>query len=616
MATGAWITFFVAIAVYSAGMALHPGTDDTAELQNLAVTMERLHAPGYPLQLLLARVASAVVPVEDFLLLNLLSVLESAAALGLLHSAVSRALKSRWAGAMAATTLGFSHTFWMHGSMAEVYPLNMLFLCGALRLLAASMERPQHAARHALAAAFLLGVGGGNHLTLPLHAAVFGPVWWFFFRNSRRPGRIVAQVLASMAGLASAYAVMGVRFATLTDDLRIAEFSGGPWAFTLYWMSGGYARQELFAFGAMDVLKRLVVFAGYFAYQFPSPSLVLAAAGAYLVIKRKRAVPLALASLGVAVITVLYALNFDSSDVFVFYMPAYLAVAVLAGVAIETAGMQLRGLLPGDPRLSLIALGAALPLFWYATTPVILELAGIHLSADKGNTYYLFPPKRGSMQSWNDQAVALLLTVNEGAPLLTDWNSYHLFDYHRRRLPAFQGRQGPQIVRLEREGEIHRDNNWASYAMASLLRQPELRIYAPGDIPGLRGDRMVRQVDMGGAFYVELATQPAPGFLSWEQARYLYCLLQRRIEAGAPLPQKRNSIDFVPFHDGAGRKRDINFDDVALGQFLRITGLSFPAQYGQLAPPATTAPLDHPDPPQPLPTPPIGLPARIPLYAR
>lgn len=494
------------VLLYALGMTHLVATDDGAELQNLAPGMERLHSPGYPLQMLLGRLAVAVSPLEHHQTITLLSAGASALALACLSVAVALTAGSIAAGATAAVLLGFSHAFWMHGCIPEVYPLNMLFIALAVLLLAVSMRRPALAVRCGVATALILGVGAGNHLTLLMFFAVFGPVYWWWFPATRRPGAVAACVLAGMLGLATIYAVLVVRFTQLAHDPVIPADPAEAMRFALWWASGGPARNELFVFGVGEMLKRLAMGAVYAAYQFPSPAWLLIAAG-LLVARRRRALwPMALALGGIAVLTLAYAVNFDSSDVYVFHMPMYLCLAALAGLGLQPLLRHTRHLLHGRR-----AMGTALAaMVWcnvavYAITPLLLNAMGVQLSANKGNFYYLWPPKGSYMTPWNQQVEAMLALVEpERDIILANWSSFHLIEYYNQRLPEGEPRR--MVVNAERPGSIHIADNWSGIAHRHLLAHPQAAVWSLGVIPALENDSLIRLEDWHG---VVVATMPS-----------------------------------------------------------------------------------------------------------
>src|SRR5690606_38199592 len=132
--------------------------------------------------------------------------------------------------------------------------------------------------------------------------------------------------------------------------------------------------------------------------------------------------PWVVSMIGISVICILYGLNFDSSDVYVFYIPVYFATAALAGLGFDWAANKAMEISPWKSKWALPCLCAFLPVFWYATLPTTLSRFQIYVSKDKGNTYYLWPPKTHAFIHWNDQVVALMRVVRSGSPILTDWN--------------------------------------------------------------------------------------------------------------------------------------------------------------------------------------------------
>src|SRR5690606_20532490 len=128
-------------------------------------------------------------------------------------------------------------------------------------------------------------------------------------------------------------AVLVVRFSAFPNH-HMESTGRSALEFTLWWMSGGDSRSLLFTFGFWPMVRRVTMFVGYFCYQFASPSFVLIFIGAWVL--RSRPVWLLLLG-GMFAVQLGYALNFDSSDVYVFYQTCYVAAAAAVGFGAEKA---------------------------------------------------------------------------------------------------------------------------------------------------------------------------------------------------------------------------------------------------------------------------------------
>jgi len=183
------LAFAVSFAVYVFTLAPIVAFGDSGELMTAAYTLGVAHPPGYPLWLLLAKFFS-LLPIGPIAYrINLMSALLDAGAVGILTLVISRTLPSVCtrvisheafespvagliagsAAATAALTLAFSPTFWHQSVIGEVYALNNFIVCLLLLMLALWGEAPEKGGL-LLAVSFLFGVGQANHQTLLLMA--------------------------------------------------------------------------------------------------------------------------------------------------------------------------------------------------------------------------------------------------------------------------------------------------------------------------------------------------------------------------------------------------------------------------------------------------------------
>ncbi len=171
---------------------------DSGELAAAVYFLDVAHPPGFPLYLLLGKLSTLLLPWGRFVLrLNLFSALCAALAVGftgatlaltptpvpLSPSPASREKgRGGWGGRgegflAAAGLLAVSRTFWEQATLTEVYALNMALAAGLLLLLILFLRwrregRAIQAERVAALAAFLSGLGLGNHLTLLFWVAI------------------------------------------------------------------------------------------------------------------------------------------------------------------------------------------------------------------------------------------------------------------------------------------------------------------------------------------------------------------------------------------------------------------------------------------------------------
>ena len=144
--------------------------EDPAEFQTLVPLVGVPHS-GYPLYVALAHVLSWVLPGSPAGRVNLFSALTGACALATAVWFTGLLAAGRWpsrlfGGAVAATLLGYCHTFVLSATIAEMYALQVFLSLVAMGLLVAWAKAGPNARPWLLAGAFaLLGALLGVHST-------------------------------------------------------------------------------------------------------------------------------------------------------------------------------------------------------------------------------------------------------------------------------------------------------------------------------------------------------------------------------------------------------------------------------------------------------------------
>jgi len=189
----------VALVTYL--LTLHRGVPggDSGEMIAAAATTGVAHPSGYPLMLVLAKIA-ALVPIGSIATrINAFSAVCDAAAAALLVIAAARLSRSTVAGLLAGGLFAFSSRIWSYATVAEVFALNNLIVAALVATLAAATPTPSR--RHVAVASLLAGLGVANHLTsLFISVPIVGWLLW-----SARAAGVATRPLfltATAAGLA------------------------------------------------------------------------------------------------------------------------------------------------------------------------------------------------------------------------------------------------------------------------------------------------------------------------------------------------------------------------------------------------------------------------------
>ena len=321
------------LAVYV--RTLLPGvgySGDTAKWQFLGEAGGTPHPTGYPLYLLLNRAWVHAVPVGQLAWrVNLLSAVLGAATVATLFLLLRALDVGRPVAAATAATYAVTVTFWSQAVVAEVYTLHLFFLAMVTLCLTRWLNGDEGGSdRWLLAGLGLYALSFGNHLGSVL--ALPGVVWLLWRGRKRlRPRHVVWAALFAAVG-AGQYAYL-IR---MTDVGAYVEQPVHGLGDIVGLVTGGHFRQHMFAFGPGELVRDRVPMFGRLLRSELGVLLVPAVYGAVRAIRGPhRAVAVHLLSLGV--LAAAYALNFDVLDVFVFFLPCYLVLAVFLGIGLDGA---------------------------------------------------------------------------------------------------------------------------------------------------------------------------------------------------------------------------------------------------------------------------------------
>lgn len=318
----------VALALYlptwsPVGTWAHFG-DDGPELEAAGRVLGIPHPTGYPLLMLLVRVAGLLVPLPWSALnvVSLLAAVAAVAAAGMAGRAIAEKTSlprkaSLGAGALSGVIFATSLTWWKQAVIGEVYTLHVALLAIAFALVLRGGRRGS------LLAAYILGLGMAHHLqTLPFLAVVLA-----YLVLARRLRPRLAPIGFFLLPL-SLYLVLLIR----------SRFDppfdwGNPETLeSLWWsVSGTPYRANLFREGLGPFLER------WTHALATSPAAQLGAAGAGLAVAGliaglrfapREALVLALLYLGTTFVAAAYAIP----DPAAYHLPAVLALALLAGL--------------------------------------------------------------------------------------------------------------------------------------------------------------------------------------------------------------------------------------------------------------------------------------------
>ena len=165
-----------ALAVYVATLAPTVPTGDSGELITASYIGGVAHPPGYPLFTMIGWVATHLWPGSPAVIMNFLSALFQAAAVGLIAVLTARLVDPGWprgkdrstaavAGLAAGAALAVSTAFWAYALVAEVFALNDLF-AAALLLLAIEWYRDRTKVWALWTVGLVSGLGAAHQQTI------------------------------------------------------------------------------------------------------------------------------------------------------------------------------------------------------------------------------------------------------------------------------------------------------------------------------------------------------------------------------------------------------------------------------------------------------------------
>ncbi len=428
----------VAAAVAALALALYirtlaPGLlqADAGELQTLAATLGYAHPTGYPVFILLAKLAT-LIPVGDVAYrVNLLSAAMGALAVALLYLLGRLLTERRWASAVGALALAVSPTFWSQAIIAEVYTAGVVCMVSVLL----GLELWQRTGRVGWlsAAGCVGGVSLGVHSTVALMAPA--ALLLIALTPQRRKANWAAAVAGGAAGVAITLAAFAVvdRADSPTSYFRVViEPSRCLWDLQPEDLDGTLDRVRLsmsppqfrgLLFSQPFAVTRLkaIQYGVNLTREFPPLWLAAAVAGLFWLGRRNRRMA------QVLVLTyflhLAYDLQFDGV-VYVMYVATYvpvvlLAVAGLAQVSDLAArlGRHVRlSVTRNDLAVSLVGLGVVLwPMLWADAW-----------NSDGRRAAWLPPEERDTFPvarsaEFHQQVRELIADLEPNAVVLTGW---------------------------------------------------------------------------------------------------------------------------------------------------------------------------------------------------
>jgi hypothetical protein len=371
------------LAIYWSTMCPTVYWYDSAEFAAAAHTLGIPHPPGYPLYTLVGHLFSYL-PGDPAWRINFFSAVSAAIAVGLSYYVV-RKLGARGSGAVvSAAFVATGPIFWFNALIAEVYAPALATLMGVLLLLFRGLERDD--GRWTIGAAFLAGLGLGFHMgiaTCGLGLVVLvlglgvgdrlrGGLW--SRRDLRRRIRVAVGAAAAAGAGSCIFLWLPIR-ASMSPKLNF----GNPatWERFSWSITGGNYKGW---FGdSYELGARATWLADLFVAQLSVVGLVLAVVG-FAWLARKR--PLLALAWGLAIAgNVWFFFDYLVHDAEVFFLPAYVLTACLAGLSMEWLSTA-----PRWARPVAVAAAGLIVVFNFVSSFNQVDLGGVTEARDWGET--------------------------------------------------------------------------------------------------------------------------------------------------------------------------------------------------------------------------------------
>src|SRR5215210_6226982 len=304
---------------------------DSVVLQTQAILLGIPHTTGYPTWVMLTHLFTYLPFGDPAYRVNLSSAAYAAAAVFLVYLICQRLTRRVAPSCVAALLFGLSRDFWSQAVIAEVYTLNTLLVALVIFLLL--LWRDTRDDGHLLLACFSMGLSLTDHLT----SGLLLPAGVLFI--CLVDGRKLIDVRLTLKGAAlfllglAPYLYLPIR---ASMDPPLNRVAPETWGSFLHLVTGVEFADRMFVNGPTQLAGRAQqYFSDYLTHQFfYAPLLLLASVGVARLLLRDRPALAMLAFLYLG--WLVWALEYDIRDGYVFYIPTYCVLSLFFAVGVAT----------------------------------------------------------------------------------------------------------------------------------------------------------------------------------------------------------------------------------------------------------------------------------------
>ncbi|MEK7873105.1 MAG: glycosyltransferase, partial [Chloroflexota bacterium] len=397
---------------------------DPAKLANLAYQLYLSPSPNYHSLHNMIGWLWGNIPFNDYAYgQNLLNAIFASLAVAGLFLVAYRITWSLFAAFVAASAVAVSHTFWWMGTMNESYAPLYLFL--AVCLLCAVLWAQTRRERWLYLFGFTFMLSTGNNTLLLAFAPAFAA--YLLLASARdvlQPRRLMLLAVSAVAGYLPTLYILYLRLQVQSPELLLS-FMTSTSMFQYYYPS--------------TMLSGLLRYVAYLLYQFPSPLLLLGAAGIAVTWRRDKRLFVLLA--GIFIIDVGLISGYMRQRAPELLVPSYIVFALMGAIALDAfvrggawrmLERKLHG--PAAARGALALACVALPVAAYYATPSVLsrlgwEPLGIRSLPYRDNARYFYLPDKSGYDGARRFAEDVFATVAPNAIIVVDFTPYGPLQY-------------------------------------------------------------------------------------------------------------------------------------------------------------------------------------------
>lgn len=301
---------------------------DSGRLQARAYVLGIAHPTGYPTYIMLGHLFTYLPFGDVAYRVNLSSAVYGAVALFLLYWLIYKITESRMASTIGTLAFAVSQAFWSQALIAEVYTMNAMFIT-AVSLALVSWWRGRDD-KVLVLASLLTGLAMTDHMTsgllIPSALILIALVDWRKFLDMRL---VIGCCLAFASGLIP-YIYLPIR-ASMHPPLNYNNPS--TLHNFLYLVTGREWARYMWHFGPAELPARLLIYWSDLIQQYNYLLLVLGLAGFLAMWKLLPAINTFFTVLFALIL--FYALEYDITDVFVYFIPTYLIISIWMAMCVK-----------------------------------------------------------------------------------------------------------------------------------------------------------------------------------------------------------------------------------------------------------------------------------------